>query len=260
MKLANKIAVVTGGGQGIGREICLNMARHGATVVVADIQTAGAEETVAEIARHHGPPAKALLVNVTNEEKVAELINNIRCHCGALHIVVNNSGVAGPMGPTEKVSLQAWQDANAVNVDGVFLMCKHAIPLLRDSGGGSIINIASISAKRALLERANYCAGKGAVLSLTRALALECGPWGIRVNTVCPGAVDGPRQNAILEHAAKAQGKSFEEVAAAKKSASPLHTFVPPQSVADVVSFLASAEASMMTGQDINVSAGVWMI
>lgn len=259
MKLANTVAVVTGGGQGIGREICLNLASHGARVVVTDIQAATAEECAAEITERYGLQSQALAADVSSEDDVRALMARIRERWGGLHIVVNNSGVAGPMGPTENLSLAEWRQANAVNVDGIFLMCKHAIPLLRESGGGNIVNIASISAKRPLLERASYCCSKGAVLSLTRALALECGCWGIRVNTVCPGAVDGPRQQAVLEHAARAQGKSFEEVASAKKSASPLHTFVPPQAVAGVVSFLCSEEASMMTGQDINVSAGVWM-
>lgn len=259
MKLVDKIAVVTGGGQGIGREICLNLARHGAYVVVSDIDVANAKATADEIAQHYSREALALRSDVTHEDDVRGLMAHIRTQCGRLHIVVNNSGVAGPMGPTEHISLEAWRDANAVNVDGVFLMCKHSIPLLRESGGGNIVNISSISAKRPLVERVNYCAGKGAVVSMTRTLALECGTWGIRVNTVCPGPVDGPRQLTVLEHTARAQGKSIEEVMSAKKAASPLHTFVTPQSVADVVSFLCSAEASMMTGQDINVSAGLWM-
>ena len=259
MRFANRIAVVTGGGQGIGREISLCLARHGANVAIADIGMPEAELTVSDIKTSFGVQAWAIPMDVTEEAEVAQAVANIHRECGALHMVINNSGVAGPMGPTENVILEEWRKANAVNVDGVFLMCKHAIPLLRESGGGSIINISSVSAKRALLERASYCSSKGAIVSLTRALALECGQWGIRVNAVCPGAVDGPRQRRVLEHAATAQGKSLEEVTAAKLSASPLHTFVPPGAVADVVAFLCSEEAALMTGQDINVSAGVWM-
>lgn len=259
MKLDKQVAVVTGGGQGIGREISLCLARHGAHVVIADIGEPEAQATAEDIRRAGGPEPLALLANVAEEAQVAAVFKRVEEVFGRLDILVNNSGVAGPMGPTESLSLEAWRAAAAVNVDGVFLMCKHGLPLMRKGGRGAVVNISSVSAKRPLLERTSYCTTKAALIGMTRAMALEFGKWGIRVNSVCPGAVDGPRQRAILEHAAKAQGRTFEEVAAVKKANSPLHTFVPPQRVADVVAFLCSEEASMMTGQDINVSAGAWM-
>ena len=257
--LTDHVAVVTGGGQGIGREICFCLAKHGAHVVIADITLAGAQETADAIVSGNGPACLVVEANVADEAAMKALFAKSMERFGRVDILVNNSGVAGPMGPTERLSLKDWQAANAVNIDGVFLGCKYAIPLMRGLGKGCIVNISSVSAKRPLLERTSYCATKAAVIGLTRALALECGKWGIRVNSVCPGAVDGPRQRAILEHAAKAQGKTYEEVAAVKKAVSPLNTFVPPASVADVVVFLCSPQASMMTGQDINVSAGAWM-
>lgn len=257
--LQDQIAVVTGGGQGIGREICLALAKQGAHVVIADITTAGAAETAQTIQAAGGPESLVIEADVTQETTMEALFIKAVAHFGKVDILVNNSGVAGPMGSTETLVLKDWQNANAVNIDGVFLGCKYAIPHMRANGRGSIVNIASISAKRPLLERTSYCATKAAVLGMTRALALECGRWGIRVNSVCPGAVAGSRQEAVLHHAAKAQGKSYEEVACSKKALSPLHTFVPPSSVADVVTFLCTEQAAMMTGQDINVSAGVWM-
>ena len=258
MNLNQKVTIITGGGQGIGRALSLGFAAYGATVVIADINEQGAKDTVAMI-RETGGTALAVHLDVADETSVQALYAKVVSAFGGVDFVINNSGVAGPMGPTETLSLADWQKANAVNVDGMFLMCKHAIPLLRDRGKGVIINISSVSAKRALVGRTNYCAGKAAVIGLTRALALECGQWTIRVNALCPGAVEGPRQDAILRHAAEVAGITFEEAVARKKKNSPLNTFVPPAQIADVAAFLCSDKAAFMTGQDINVSAGAWM-
>ena len=262
MFLENSVVVITGGGQGIGRDISLCLARHGASVVIADINEQTSLETKQLIESTCHAKAVCLHLDVTNEDSVADGFREIKKTFGKMNILVNNSGVAGPMGPTENISLAAWQKANAINLDGVFLMCKYGIPLLRESSSkrqGNIINISSVSAKRPLIERASYCSAKAAIIGLTRSLALECGQWNVRVNTVCPGAVDGPRQRMVIQHAAEAQHRNFEDVEREKKRASPLNTFVPSSSIADVVAFLCSDAASMMTGQDINVSAGAWM-
>lgn len=258
MNLNNKVTVITGGGQGIGRALSLGFASYGASVVIADINDAGSRET-ADMIRAAGGIAHPVHLDVSSEDSVQALYAAVIEKFGGVDFVINNSGVAGPMGPTESLTLEDWQKANAINVDGMFLMCKHAIPLLRQRGGGVIINVSSVSAKRALVGRANYCAGKAAVIGLTRSLALECGQWNIRVNTICPGAVAGPRQDAILQHAAAAAGITFEEAAARKKKNSPLNSFVPPSQIAEVAAFLCSDSAALMTGQDINVSAGAWM-
>ena len=258
MNLQDKVTIITGGGQGIGRAISLRFASYGAIIVIADINEKGSEETASMI-QEAGGTAFVVRLDVSDEASVQNLYAAVLEKFGGVDFVINNSGVAGPMGPTESLTLEDWQKANAINVDGMFLMCKHAIPVLRERGKGVIINISSVSAKRALVGRTNYCAGKAAVIGLTRALALECGQWNIRVNTLCPGAVEGPRQDAILMHAAQAAGISFEEAAARKKKNSPLNSFVPPSQIADVAAFLCSDQAALMTGQDINVSAGAWM-
>ena len=258
MNLNDKVTIITGGGQGIGRALSLGFASYGASVVIADINDKGSEETAAMI-REAGGTAFVAHLDVADEASIQAMYAAVVEKFGGVDFVVNNSGVAGPMGPTESLTLEDWQKANAINVDGMFLMCKHAIPLLRERGKGVIINISSVSAKRALIGRANYCAGKAAVIGLTRALALECGQWNIRVNALCPGAVEGPRQDAILHHAAEAAGISFEEAVARKKKNSPLNSFVPPSQIAEVAAFLCSDNAALMTGQDINVSAGAWM-
>ncbi|NLW81468.1 MAG: SDR family oxidoreductase [Desulfovibrionales bacterium] len=258
MNLNDKVTIITGGGQGIGRALSLGFAGYGATVIVADINEQGTQGTV-DIIRKEGGKAQGVHLDVTDEASVQALFKVAVETFGGVDIVINNSGVAGPKGQTESVTLDDWRQANSINVDGMFLMCKHAIPVLRNRGKGVILNVSSVSAKRPLIERANYCAAKAAVIGLTRSLALECGQWNIRVNAICPGAVEGPRQDAILRHAAAAAGISFEEAAARKKSNSPLNSFVPPSHIAEVAAFLCSDKASSMTGQDINISAGAWM-
>lgn len=256
--LQGKLAIVTGGGQGIGKSISFGLARLGADVVIADINEE-AETTIKEIKLETGKTASYIYTDVSQESSVKELWETVQRTLPLPQFLINNSGVAGPMGPTENVSLADWRLSTAINMDGVFLMCKYGVPLIRASGGGSIINIASISARRPLLERASYCAVKAAVHGLTRALALEFGQWNIRVNSVSPGAVDGKRQRDILKHAAQAQHKKLEEVTAQKMAASPLNTFVTPSAIADAVAFLCSPAGAMITGQDINVSAGAFM-
>jgi NAD(P)-dependent dehydrogenase (short-subunit alcohol dehydrogenase family) len=130
---------------------------------------------------------------------------------------------------------------------------------MKAQGGGIIVNISSVTAKRPLLQRTPYAASKMALIGFTRTLAAELGPWQIRVNSVCPGAVAGPRQEGILREASRATGKSVAELAAAKTAASPLNTLVDADDVAAMVAFLCSPDAAAVTGQDINVSAGAVM-
>jgi NAD(P)-dependent dehydrogenase (short-subunit alcohol dehydrogenase family) len=147
----------------------------------------------------------------------------------------------------------------AVNLRGVFLCCKHAVPVMKAQTDGVIVNISSVSAKRPLPHRTPYVASKMALIGLTRTLAAELGPWQIRVNSVCPGAVSGVRQENILREASRVTGKSFDELLGAKKAASPLNSLVDADDVAAMVSFLCTSDAAAVTGQDINVSAGAIM-
>ncbi len=259
MRLVNQVAIVTGGGQGIGAQIGLRLGREGAAVVIADINAAGARETAEAITAQGGPKARVIPTDITDERQVIALVEGALAVVGRLDILVNNSGVMGPVKHLEDVTLAEWRNTMAVNLDGMFLCCKHVVPVMKRQGGGCIVNIASVTGKRPLPQRTPYAASKMGVIGLTRTLAAEVGRWKIRVNAVCPGAVTGPRQELVYEGIMKFTGKSREQVRAERAEAAALKTLVDPQHVSAVVAFLCSADAAMMTGQDVNVSAGAVM-
>ncbi|MCB2228231.1 MAG: SDR family oxidoreductase [Desulfarculaceae bacterium] len=257
--LRGQVAIVTGGGQGIGREIALRLAHDGARLVLADVNLEGCRETAELIANCGGAPAVLIQADVSQEEQVAALMAQAFEAVGRIDILVNNSGIAGPSALVEDIALEDWEATMAVNLRGVFLGCKHVLPYMKKAGRGSIVNVSSVTAKRPLPRRTPYGASKMAVIGFTRTLAAEAGEKGIRVNAVCPGAVAGPRQDQILLNTCAQTGQTLEEARAAKASTSPLKTLVEPSQVAAVVSFLCGPDASAITGQDINVSAGAVM-
>ena len=259
MRLKNQIAIVTGGGQGLGQQIALRLAQEGAMVVIADINEKGSHETVEMIASVAGREAKVIPMDIREEKQVSALIRSTLSFDQRIDILVNNSGIMGPVKFIEDISLDEWQDTMAVNLQGMFLCCKHVIPAMKKQGHGSIVNISSITGKRALTQRTPYAAGKMGVIGLTRTLAAEIGEWKIRVNAVCPGAIIGPRIDRVIEGIMKFSGKSREQAIAERTDASALKTFIDPKDVAGVVAFLCSEDAAMITGQDINVCGGTVM-
>jgi NAD(P)-dependent dehydrogenase (short-subunit alcohol dehydrogenase family) len=258
MRLENQIAIVTGGGQGIGQQISLRLAEEGARVVIADINEAGSRETADMIAKT-GRDARVIPTDVSSETQVAKLIQETLNGEGRIDILVNNSGIMGPVKNIEEISLEEWEGTMAVNLRGIFLCCKYAIPPMKIRKKGSIVNISSVTGKRALTQRTPYATSKMGVIGLTRTLAAEVGKWKIRVNAVCPGAVTGKRQDQVYEGIMKFSGKTMEQVIAERVEISPLRSFVDPKYVAAIVAFLCTEDAAMMTGQDINVSAGAVM-
>lgn len=257
--LAGQVAIVTGAGQGIGRNIALRLGSEGAVVALADLNIEGCQETAREMAKVGGGKTLVLPTDVSQEDQVRRMVSQVREICGGVNILVNNSGIAGPTALVEDIALEDWEATMAVNLRGVFLCCKHTVPVLKSGGGGCIVNISSVSAKRPLPRRTPYTASKMALIGFTRTLAAEAGPWGIRVNAVCPGTVAGPRQDSILQALSESTGKSVAELAEAKTAASPLGVFVEPGQVAAMAAFLCSADGAAVTGQDINVSAGAVM-
>ena len=259
MRLENQIAIVTGGGQGIGRQISLRLAEEGAMVVIADINELGSWETAEMIANAGGRKARVIPTDVSSETQVANLIQATLNKNQRLDILVNNSGVMGPVKNIEDISLEEWEATMAVNLRGIFLCCKYAIPPMKTQGKGAIVNISSITGKRPLTQRTPYATSKMGVIGLTRTLAAEVGKWKIRVNAVCPGAVTGKRQDQVYEGIMKFTGKTREQVIAERVEFSPLRSFIDPKYVAAVVAFLCTEDAAMMTGQDLNISAGAVM-
>lgn len=259
MNISDKVAIVTGGGQEIGRHIAIALAKKGAVVYVADINLETARESATIIEKEYERRAYAVAVDVGSEDDVRSMIETVVGSEGRIDILVNNAGIPGPVKPVEAISCEDWTATVAVNLTGVFLCCKYCVPIMKNRRNGSIINIASVSGKRPLALRIPYTTTKMGVIGFSRSLALEVGKWNIRVNSVCPGSVVGPRQSIVFKGIMQSTGKRLEEVEKEKRESAALHGFVYPEDVADLVCFLASDAAKKITGQDVNVCAGAVM-
>ena len=248
MRLEGKVAVVTGGAQGIGRAITLGMAREGAKVVVAHLQ-ADKAESVAKEARALGAEALALEVNVASEPSVQRLAEETFKRFGAVDILVNDAGVY-LRSPVVSKSEEDWDRTFNINLGGNFLCARAFVPAMRRQKSGRIISIASSIAHTGAKEFADYAASKAAIIGFVKALARELGPDGITVNAICPGSAntDMPRRH-----------RSEEEVMA-RLRATPLGHVLEPEDIAGSVLFLASDAASYITGQAYNVNCGTVMI
>ncbi|MDA1001388.1 MAG: SDR family NAD(P)-dependent oxidoreductase [bacterium] len=256
MRLKDKVAIVTGASQGIGQVIALTMAREGAKVVLAARNEKNLQGTAKKIASL-GASYIIVPTDITDEASVKNMVDKALGEWGTIDILVNNSGVAGPMMSMEDVPREDWDACFAVNVTGMFLACKYTIPIMKKNRSGRIINISSMSGKRPLETRSAYTSSKMAVIGLTRTLAFEVGSYGVTVNTVCPGATEGERIRRVVENEAKAKNISLEEAEAVFTGGAALKRFVQPEDVASACVFLCSEEGRNMTGQDINVTAGL---
>ncbi|MCW0214313.1 MAG: SDR family oxidoreductase [Pseudonocardia sp.] len=252
-----RVAVVTGANRGIGRAIAVGLAGAGFTVAATARDPATLKETVDDVAAVGGS-ATALACDVRDEHSVAEMAAAAAA-LGPVHTVVANAGVAGPTAPLHEITLADWRDCVATDLDGVFLTFRAFVPALITAGGGSLIAISSMTGKRPLHGRTPYAAAKMGVLGLVRTLALELGPHGIRVNAVCPGAVAGPRIDDVIARQAAARGISEAEALTAFTDASPLGRLVEADEVAAACTYLASDAAASITGEDMNVTAGIVM-
>ncbi|MBC8075561.1 MAG: SDR family NAD(P)-dependent oxidoreductase, partial [Chloroflexales bacterium] len=187
MKLQDRAAVITGAGSGIGRAMALLFAREGARILAADVNAAAAQETVS-LVEQAGGQALPLQVNVTQPAEVQAMLQRARAAFGGVQILCNNAGIGST---TDVVDCEPdeWDRVMAVNVKGVYLGCKYAIPIMLEGGGGSIVNTASVAGMVGIVKRAVYCASKGAVIALTKQVAVEYVEQGVRCNCVCPGTV-----------------------------------------------------------------------
>jgi len=255
--VTDRVAVVTGGNRGIGRAIAVALAADGFAVAVTARDTDALADTVAAIAADGGT-ALALPCDVRDEESVATMARGV-ADLGRVHTVVANAGIAGPTAPLHEIQLAEWRDCLATDLDGVFLTFRAFVPAMIESGAGSLIAISSMTGKRPLHGRTPYAAAKMGVIGLVRTLAVELGPHGIRVNAVCPGAVAGPRIDDVIRRQAATRGITEDEALLAFTGASPLARLVKANEVAAACAYLASDAAASITGEDLNVSAGVVM-
>lgn len=269
--LKGKVAIVTGSGRkgGIGQAIIMKLAKEGCNVVVSDLGKAKGEnfseehigttsemEEIANDARALGVSAIAIPCDVRSESTVAEMIQQTVSHFGKLDIMVNNAGVGYIMEPFTEFKEESWDAVLDVNLKGAFLCSKQAAIAMKETGGGSIINIASQAAKSGFPFAAAYTASKHGMIGLTRSNAVELGAFGIRVNAVCPNHITtglGHWQNKFF---AEKLGLDYDTYLQGIKDKNPLGRTGMTEDIAKAVAFLASDEASYITGEGMNVSGG----
>jgi NAD(P)-dependent dehydrogenase (short-subunit alcohol dehydrogenase family) len=241
--LEGTVALVTGGGSGIGRATATLLAQRGASVLVADIDGAAADKVAAEI----GSPASSMAVDVTDEAAVAAMVRAAVSTYGALHVAVNNAGTSGLFGATADVDPAEWRRVIDLNLTGVFLCMRAEIPAILEAGGGALVNTSSGAGLMGFAGLPAYVASKHGVIGLTRAAALEYAPKGIRVNCVCPGTVRTPMLEAFTgdESTLQAMGRAM-----------PIKRLATPEEIAEAIVWLASPAASYVTGHALAVDGG----
>jgi len=253
-----RVTIVTGASQGIGRVIAVEMAREGDVVVLAARSLDALNESATMVEEAGGRPM-VVATDLTAVDSVAEMVAAVTAEHGRIDVLVNNSGIGGPTGRLWEVDPEAWGATFDVNVFGVFRVTRAVLPVMVQQQSGSVIIIGSISGKRPLFGRSAYTTTKTALIGLTRTLALEAGAEGIRVNLISPGFVAGPRIEWVMKAQSEARGIDVDEVRREFEGEAALGRLTDPVDVARAAVFLASEAASGITGADINVNSGVVM-
>jgi NAD(P)-dependent dehydrogenase (short-subunit alcohol dehydrogenase family) len=255
MKLEGKVAIVTGGGGGIGRAIALRFTREGAAVVLAG----PTEEKIRSVEKEildSGGRAIAVHSDVAVEADVERMVGAALSGFGQIDILVNNAGIAGPTALVPNVSREDWDHTLAINLTGAFLCAKHVFPHLIERRSGCIINITSIAGLQAYAYRSPYCASKWGMIGLTQTFAEEGGRFGITANAIAPGPVRGPRIERVIRNRAEEMNLPYEEVVRQYVEPTALKRMVEEEDIAAMAVFLASDEGANITGETLNISAG----
>jgi len=245
-RLKNKIAIVTGAGTGIGRACALALAREGAKVALVGRRKVLLEETAREI----GNSALVLAADVSKKYDIARIVDQTIAHFGALNVLLNNAGVLH-IGTAEQITEQQWDETFNVNVRGLWLLSRAVLPPMRKAGGGSIINMASVLGINGARNRASYAPSKGAVVLLTKCMAIDHGHEHIRVNAICPSFVETDLTAAVISKAPNPNSVRAERIAA-----HPIGRLGQPEDIAGLAVYLASDESSWVTGTVFPVDGG----
>jgi len=257
-ELDGKVAIITGGGQGIGKQIALAFARAGARLTLAQRSSAPLEATCAEV-KALGAEAIGISADISSEADCKRLAQEALAKYGRIDVLVNNAGLFGVTKLTTEMSLPEWNEVIDSNLTGTWLMTRAVLPTMVKQNSGNIINIGSTAGRRGYTPRAHYSAAKWAVIGLTQTWAVEWGKAGIRVNCVCPGAVQGERIERAIKARMETLGITYERAKQGLTAGSPLGRMVTEEEVSRVVLFLASDRSGGMTGQSLNVDVGAVM-
>lgn len=237
--------LITAGASGVGRAMADAFARDGWQVWIADVDGAALEVAPSSWRRS--------LVDVSDESAVKALFDEVLDVWGGVDALCANAGVAGPTAAVEDINLQDWRACVAVNLEGAFLAAKYAAPMMKAQGSGAIVVTSSTAGQYGYPYRAPYAAAKWAVIGLTKTLAMELGPHGVRANVICPGAVEGPRMEGVLAREAATKGMTRDEVYAGYASGTAMGSFIEGRDVAEMAVFLSSDKARLVSGQVIAV-------
>ena len=254
MRLQNKVAIITGGASGIGREICIRFGSEGAEVIIVDNNPRALDSFSAEL-NSLSITHVTKVVDVRDEDQITSLMAECEHQYRKLDVLVNAAGILGPMSkPIDQLTIEDWDQTLGINLVGMSLVMKHAIPLMKKSGGGSMINFASTAGLNPIDGAAPYCVSKAGVIMLTRVAALEYGQYNIRVNTICPDKIDTPMMDTVVSHLEDiGLTKARESIA----SGTVLNRFGSAKEVASLALFLACNEdSSFVTGSSMVIDGG----
>lgn len=251
--LKDRIAIVTGAGSGLGEAISTLFAKNGATVVLADLDVEGAERVLGQI-EQEGGRGRVVRTDVSKPDDAKALVDATVREFGRLDIAVNNAGIGGPTAPVGEYPIDGWDRIIGINLSGVFYGMRHQIPAMLESGGGAIVNMASVAGKVGLVNGSGYAAAKHGVVGLTETAAIEYGERGIRVNAVGPGFINTPLigKRPVMDTEAASGTDELQALAAQH----PMNRLGEASEVAELVLFLASDRASFITGGYYNVDGG----
>lgn len=244
----NPVVLISGGAAGIGRTIALAFLADGYRVHICDASRVHVDAFVAQ-----NPAATATVADVADARQVETVYADLIDRHGRLDVLVNNAGIAGPTAQVEEIAIDDWNECIGVDLNGLFYMTRLAVPLLKQRSGSSIINIASTAALHGYPLRSAYAASKWAQVGLTKTWAMELGPHGIRVNSISPGSVEGPRIDAVIEREAEKRSLTPEQVRDVYLRQTSMRTFISGDDVASMAVFLASDGAARVSGQVIAV-------
>jgi NAD(P)-dependent dehydrogenase (short-subunit alcohol dehydrogenase family) len=259
-ELENKVALVTGAGRGIGRAISIALAQEGAQLILTGRDLEALNETLRLISDIELAPTPLVCqMDLLDSEGITTCVQSALEIFGHIDILVNNSGITGKSAPLWELTEAEWDEGMDTNLKGAFLVSKAVIPSMIERKSGSIIFIGSITGKRPLANRSVYAASKLGMVGMMRTLALELGRYGVRVNHISPGFVEGPRLDGVIAQVAKNENVSPEDMNEQWLEMIPMGKFISPENIAQGVLFFASDRSGGTTGEDLNISGGLVM-